>query len=166
MYKKKNKTMMDPWIKTMPSFKVVFLFCFHTLSLLLGVLLTTLPFFSFHMSNIQAPLRFNSPWNNTFHTQIHLGISTTTPPTMFLGKHFNYLHMASHMLGEFQHLASFRNLGLTLTSRWVGLNPLQISQLVQRLVTQDYHLPFHSLIVDLCLVQGLNANTSFRPPPY
>jgi len=42
---KKNKTMMNPWIKTMPSFKVVFLFCFHTLSLLLGVLLTTFPFF-------------------------------------------------------------------------------------------------------------------------
>jgi hypothetical protein len=121
--KKRNKTMMAPWIKTRPFFKVVFMFCFvlffpHFVFVPRGSF-DNLSFFSFHVSNIQAPLGFNSSWNNTFHTKIHLGISTTTPPTMFLAKHLNYLYMASHTLGEFQHLTSFHNLGLTLTSRRV-----------------------------------------------
>jgi hypothetical protein len=33
------------------------------------------------------------------NTQIRLGTSTLTLPTMFLTKHLNYVHIASHTLG-------------------------------------------------------------------
>jgi len=55
---------------------------------------------------------------------------------------------------------------LTPTSRWMGLNPLQISQVVQGLVAQDYHLSFFGLIVNLCLVQGLNVQAPSPQAPF
>jgi len=55
-----------------------------------------------------------------------LGALAPSCPISLLNKHLNYLHMARHALNEFRHLNLSRNLGLTSTSRQVGLNPLRI----------------------------------------
>ncbi len=71
-------------------------------------------------------------------------------------KHINYLHMASHTLGEFWHspcLVNFLRLGLTLAFKGVRLNSFQTSQLVQGLVGQDYQFLSNNLIVVLPILR-------------
>ncbi len=74
--------------------------------------------------------------------------------------------MANHTLVEFLHSNSFHNLMLTPTSRWMGLHPLQTSQVIQGLVAQDYHLSFFGLIVNLCLVQRFNMQRTSSQAPF
>jgi hypothetical protein len=59
------------------------------------------------------------------------------------------LHMENHALGEVSNIQTyFANLGYSrLIDGW-DLYLLQISQVVQGLVTLDYHLPFSSLTKD------------------
>jgi hypothetical protein len=65
---------------------------------------------------------------------------------------------------DLPHLDSFQNLRLTPTSKRVGLNPLQTSQVVQGLVTWGYHLPSFDLITDLFSL-GLSASQTSPWPP-
>ncbi len=76
------------------------------------------------------------------------------PLFMHLTKHRNYLHMTNHTLVRF-------NLGLTLASKWVGLNSLQTSQVVQGFVVWDYHLSPSCLIENLCSVWRFSMSRTF-----
>ncbi len=85
---------------------------------------------------------------------------------MLLVKHLDYLHMASHALGEFRRSDLSHNLWLTSTPRWVGPNLLRTFQVVQSVVAWDYHLLSHDVTTNLCLVQRFSAlRTSPRAPP-
>jgi hypothetical protein len=76
------------------------------------------------------------------------------PPCLLFAKQL-FAH-SKPSIDEFWHLDLSLNLELILIFRWVGLNLLQSSQVVQDLIAWDYHLPSHILTVDLYLVQGLN----------
>ncbi len=93
----------------------------------------------------------------------------SSPVSMLFTKHLNnYMHMASHALGEFQHSNSFHNLGLTLSSKRVGHNLLRISPMVQGLITHDYHLSFQGLLPSpssVSFIHGLITNLCFNPRP-
>jgi len=85
-------------------------------------------------------------------------------PSTLTIKQWNYLHMATHAHGEFQHSNSSYNLRLILISKQMGLNLLWTFQVVQGLFARDHDLPSHSLIANLCLVQKLNMpRTSSQP---
>jgi len=75
---------------------------------------------------------------------------------MFITKHGK-----PHTLGGFQYLDLSHNLVLALISKPVGLNSIQISQVIQSLVPWDYHLSSHGLIIDLYLVQEFSALSTF-----
>jgi len=97
----------------------------------------------------------DSPWCLHGFAFVH------TPPF----KHLNYMHMASHTLGQFQHSDSFCNPKLTSTFGSVGLNLLWTFQVVQSIVAWDYHLSSDGLTTKLCLVHGLNTlGTSPQAP--
>ncbi len=83
-----------------------------------------------------------------------------------LVKHRSYLHMTNHRTGEIQHSDLSRYLELISPFRWVGLNPLQISQAILRgLITWDKYFSSFNLIINLYLIQGLSAlKTSPRAP--
>ncbi len=74
--------------------------------------------------------------------------------------------MARHTFGQLQHLNLSCNLDLTSTFKWVGLDSLWTSQIVQDLIAQNYHLSFHGLIMNLCLVQGLSLMRTFPQAPF
>jgi hypothetical protein len=68
IYKQKqNKKMMALWIKKQGLLSKLFFVFFSHLVFAPRGSIDNPSFFSFHISNIQAPLGFNSPWNNTFH---------------------------------------------------------------------------------------------------
>ncbi len=99
-------------------------------------------------------------------TWICLGVSMSSHLSTHFIKHLNDLHMSSHTLDEFWHSCLFGNLGLTSTSRQVGFDLLWISHVIHGLVIWDYHLSFHNLIINLCLVQRFNVSRTFSWTPF
>jgi hypothetical protein len=99
----------------------------------------------------------DSPWHSCAHASIH-------------SLHYTFkLHAnGKPHIGEIQHSNLSHNLGLTPSFRWVGLNPLWTSQVVQSLVTWHYHLSSSTLTTDMFNprtwhVENISLTPFFKP---